>query len=493
MAMVPDSGGNFVASPVLAEAPSSANGGITESPPTITYHINPDANWSDGTPITSKDFDFTWRATLNTPGAFTTAGYDQIESIDTSDPKTAVLHFKTVYAAWPQLFGGVQQGLLEAAAFPTQADEPKPNLQKEMLTSIPFSGGPWILKSWSNDQAVLVPNKSYYGTVPLLDQVTMVPFSDLASEVTALLAGEVDAITPQIGDVSLKGMMGGRSDISVEGADSLLYEALWINDSKAPLDDPKVREALMYAIDRQSLVDAVVKVNNPNAEVLNCGAVAFPSTGPWCKTVQPFSQFTYDPQKSVQLLQADDYDCSNLPEPCTKNGEPLVVEFSTTSEDTRRTTGQQLLQDKLKGTGFAFQIKNYTADVLFGSIAPKGKFTMTEYARGDIDPSVTGYLSCEAIPTEANGYTGGNWNHWCNQQASDLMHQSDQVLDTQQRQTLMDQIYNLEAQDFFSLPLYVLPQVGAWNSGKLGGPVTDYIGSLLGMYANINQWYLTQS
>jgi peptide/nickel transport system substrate-binding protein len=70
-AMVLNLQGNFVASPLLVEAPSLDNGGITQSPFTITYKINPDAKWADGTDITSKDFDFTNRAILNTTGAYT--------------------------------------------------------------------------------------------------------------------------------------------------------------------------------------------------------------------------------------------------------------------------------------------------------------------------------------------------------------------------------------------------------------------------------------
>jgi len=47
-AMVLDLNGNFVASPLLTEAPTLDNGGITQNPFTITYHLNPNANWSDG-------------------------------------------------------------------------------------------------------------------------------------------------------------------------------------------------------------------------------------------------------------------------------------------------------------------------------------------------------------------------------------------------------------------------------------------------------------
>src|SRR5207244_1980572 len=109
-------------------APSLENRGLTENPFTVTFRLLPDATWADASPVTSKDFDFTWRAIMNTTGAYQTTGYDQITSIDTSDPKTAAISFKSVYAHWADLFGGSFGGLLEEAAFPQYLNDPKPDL-----------------------------------------------------------------------------------------------------------------------------------------------------------------------------------------------------------------------------------------------------------------------------------------------------------------------------------------------------------------------------
>jgi peptide/nickel transport system substrate-binding protein len=498
-AMVLDLNGNFVASPLLSEAPTLDNGGITQNPFTITYKISDKAVWADGSPITSADFDFTWKAILNTTGAYTTVGYTSIDSIDTTDPKSAAIKFKDVFVDWPDLFGGVYQGIFEKAAFPKQANSAKPNLAKEMQNSIPFSGGPWVLKSWSKDQAVFTRNDKWYGTagssrggVPWLDQVTIVPRTDQPTEIQSLLTGEVDAIYPQPSDVSLIDQVKGTPGVKAKGTDGAYFEALWFQHESAPLDDPKVREALMYAIDRQSIIDAIIKLNNPNAEVLNCGFVSFPNIGNWCKDKQPFSQFNYDPAKAKSLLTADGYDCAASP--CTKNGAPLVVEYSTVSTNTRRTTTQQLLQAKAKDAGFEFKVKNYEAGILFGDIGPHGKFTMADFATGgSVDPSITSSFACENIPTSKNSFAGGNWNHWCDTTATDLMHQSDKELDPAKRLQLFDQIYDLEAKGFLSLPLYVLPNVGAWRADKIGGPVDAFIPSNLGMFYNMNDWFLLKA
>src|SRR5206468_10205200 len=186
----------------------------------------------------------------------------------------------------------------------------------------------------------------------------------------------------------------------------------------------------------------------------------------------PFAQFAYDPAKARSLLEADGYDCSAEGRPCTKNGSPLTVQYTTVSTNTRRTTTQELLKQSALVAGFEFSVKNYEGGTLFGDVGPKGTFSMADYASGGSpDPSITATLGCAAIPTAANSFGGGNWNRWCNRQADQLMRQSDRELDQAKREALMSQIYTLEAQDFVSLPLYVLPNVSAWRTDKIAGPI----------------------
>ncbi|MDP9241560.1 MAG: ABC transporter substrate-binding protein, partial [Actinomycetota bacterium] len=259
----------FEASPLLTEAPSIDNGGVTAKPFSVTYHLNPDAVWADGTPITSEDINFTWLAILNTTGTLSTQGYDLITSIDTKDPQTAVINFKSPYTDWPDLFGGLLGFVIEKAAFPN-ADPAKPELSGEMTDSVPFSGGPWVLKSWDKSQEVLVRNDKYWGDKALLDQVTFVRRQNQSTEISSILSGEVDAIYPQPSNVSLLDQFKSNPNVQAVGGGSNYYEALHLNNDVPPLNDPKVREALLYAIDRESVVNVIIKLNNPQATVLNC-------------------------------------------------------------------------------------------------------------------------------------------------------------------------------------------------------------------------------
>jgi peptide/nickel transport system substrate-binding protein len=362
-------------------------------------------------------------------------------------------------------------------------------LKDEMHNSIPFSGGPWILKSFSLAQAVIVRNEKYYGKIPLLDQITFVPMNavDPSSRVRALLNGQVAAVHIFPFENDVLAQLSGQSKVKTATGDEFYLEVLWFNHESPPLDDARVREALMYAIDRQGVVDRFAKPNNTQARVPNCGLLALPAVGPWCET-QPFEGFTYDPVKAKSILESDGYDCSSVP--CTRQGRRLVVEYPAVSTNAVRTGIRQLLKEQALAAGFDLRIKNYEGGVLFTDIASHGAFTLAEAASFvGPDPSVAFTLACESIPTKANGFRGSNWARWCDRRATALMHEADRELDPDRRLQLMDQVYALEAQNFVSLPLYVPPVVAAWRTDKIGGPIGDFNGSPYGLFFNVNEWY----
>ena len=488
--------GTFDKSPLLTEAPTLANGGLTQNPFTVKFKINPAAKWADGTPITCDDFEFTRNATINTKGTYTTAGYDVIDKIDCSDESVAVLNYKTVYVDWPDVFGGSTGVVLEKAAFPKENTQTKIDLSSEMQDNIPFSGGPWKLQSWSKDQTVLVRNDAYWGHKPYLDQVTIVPRTDPATEINSLLSGDVSAIFPQPGTTSFVQQFAAVPAIKFKAdPGTVFYEALWMNLGKFPFNDPAVRQALFWAVDRQAVVDGLIKKNNPNATVLGCGAVAFPGVGPWCEGPNgtPFAQFHFDANKVSEILTAAGWakDSAGI---WAKNGQELAFVYETTQKD-RRIATQALLKEKFAEAGFKVTLKVDDATLLFETKLPKGDFQLADFANGgSVDPSPTSNFACKNIPTAANGYAGANDYRWCNPQADALMVQSDTELDVTKRAQELQQVYALEAADFApGVPLYTLPQITAWRSDKIAGPVGAWNNTFYSGFWNIDEWYCAKA
>ena len=156
----------------------------------VTYHINPKAVWSDGQPITSTDFKYTWDQIAHGKDIYDTTGYSQIASVDDTDPATAVVTYTTPYPDWKMLFGGFY-GILPSHLLKGQ------DRDAMMKAGYTFSGGPWKIDHWTKGSEVkLVPNTSYWGTKPNLSSVTFKFITDTAAEQPGLQVGPDPGFVP---------------------------------------------------------------------------------------------------------------------------------------------------------------------------------------------------------------------------------------------------------------------------------------------------------
>lgn len=481
-----DSEGNYRASPVLEEAPDLDNGLITEDPFTITFPIAAEAVWSDGTPITAEDVRFTWRAIMDSTGTLSTTGYDLITDVDAGDPSRAVVSFSDTYAPWADLFGGGTGFLLKADEFSST------DTADEMLDAIGFSGAPWLLESWNDEEAVLVRNDAYWDAdrLPVLDQVTFVPREDTDTEIIALQTGEVSAIFPQPSPGVNDRL--DQDDIDVTLAGGVVFEGLWPNQQspQSPiLGNLAVREALAFAIDRQEIVDTVMQPVDPAAEVLQCGGWV-PNVGDWCG--DDFADVVQDFDRAEQILLDDGWS-RNDDGVWEKDGTPLEIEWNTVAGNRRREDVQALVQEQVADFGIRFVINNLDAGELFQNRLPQLEFGMGLYAQvASPDPSVTTIYDRDQIPSEANGYAGQNSIAWDDDELTELVRLSDRQLDVDERRATIAEIGTLVRRDMAWIPLYQLPNMTAWRSDRLGGPIGDYTASSYGGFANMYDWFLLE-
>ncbi len=95
--------------PVLVtELPSTKNGGVSADGKTITMHLRNDIIWSDGQPLTSADFKFTYEMFINPKNTVaTTYPYSKLASIETPDARTVVMKFTEPFAPWLSFWKGI--------------------------------------------------------------------------------------------------------------------------------------------------------------------------------------------------------------------------------------------------------------------------------------------------------------------------------------------------------------------------------------------------
>ncbi|MBN2472357.1 MAG: hypothetical protein JXN59_16650, partial [Anaerolineae bacterium] len=180
--------------PTLAtEIPSIENGGLNEDGTVMTVTLRDDVVWSDGTPITSADFLFTYEMIMsdaNTPLSRYPYTPDVITSVEAPDPLTVVVNFEQPFAAWlTSIFTWVLPKHVLEPVF-----EAEGSLDNAAWNRAPtVSNGPFVYQEWEVGSHILfVRNENWYDDPIALDGVFVRFVPDDASQTAALIAGDGD-------------------------------------------------------------------------------------------------------------------------------------------------------------------------------------------------------------------------------------------------------------------------------------------------------------
>jgi len=449
------------------EAGGSAPSGETAM--TMTIDLNPKAVWEDGTPITWEDFQCTWQAVVNTPGSLTTAGYDQITSVEKgSSDSQVVVSLKSVYGPYKTLFSDASVPIIKKAAVDDCMD-----VSADFSTEMPISGRAVKLQSWGENQSVLVANDKYWGTdkMPADMKIVFVPQSDTDTEIASLKSGQVDYAYPQISTALGTALAGSTSKIDVaSGGD---YEGLYFQQLNGPFKDVAFRTGFSQSIDRQALFDQIYAPIFDSAgakgQLLNCGPIV---EGPFCPPDN--FQNTYDPAAAEKALTDGGW-AKNGDGLWAKDGQVPTIRWMVNAGNSRRENTQAYLIPLLRTAGFNVVADNCDADCVFQQRLPALDYDLAMYINtAPPDPQyLTPVYTCDGIPSEANGNKGQNQTGWCNQEASDALHKADVTVDEKARKDLIFTALKAMDTDHVMLPLVNYPKTGVYNTDKLDGDLTN--------------------
>jgi peptide/nickel transport system substrate-binding protein len=161
-------------------------------------------------------------------------------------------------------------------------------------TKNPVGSGPYMLKSWTvGSKLELVPNPTYWGQKAKLQRVIFRPIGDTAARLQALQSGELqglDGVNPQ--DYST---VQNSSKLKLVKRPIFSVGYVGMNQSFPPLDNPLVRQAVAYGLDRAS----IVPFYSGNGKLAN--QFLPPALFGFAKTGVP--NYTYDPDKAKALLK----------------------------------------------------------------------------------------------------------------------------------------------------------------------------------------------
>jgi glutathione transport system substrate-binding protein len=245
-----DLGGDLTWRPGLV---SSAT--FTTRPPyTLTYNIRPEARWSDGTPVTARDFAFTHATILRYDNGPLKALHNEVRDIRAVDPKTVRVTVRSRVGEWRGLFRGIYPAhALEGEDFRgiwrDRIDNPK--------TGRPIGSGPFLVERWDRGrQIVLVRNPRYWGAHRSYSDRLVIRFGVQAGDLRGLLrAGQIHVAYNF--PTSLVSELRRDADLELVSAPSTSSERIdfRIGPGGNPLLRTKlVRRAIAHGIDRAAIV-----------------------------------------------------------------------------------------------------------------------------------------------------------------------------------------------------------------------------------------------
>jgi len=387
-----DDDGNFI--PDLAtEVPSYANGGLSKDGKTITIHMRPGLHWSDGAPLTSKDWMFTYSAVRNPRNNVKALfGWDDIASANAPDATTVVIHLKQPNSTILGLlaFDGAAYPPLPAHLLATL-----PDINQAPFNGKPISSGPFVLQQWNHGSSlVFVPNKYYYRGPPHLKKIIwkVIPngntlFNELQTHDVDVLVGvnENDiARLPQIPGITvLKKLIAN-------------WRHMEFNTKNPILADRRVRLAMAEGVDWKRINDTIYHGYNQLAV-----SDIFPLS--WAAPDIP--RYPYDPQGAKRLLAQAGWTMGSDGW-LHKGGQPLQLEISTGTNKQENIQAEVQVQSQLKPFGINIQIRNYPVNVLFAPSGPlyTGKYDISwTVAINAPDPDNSGLWNSKYTPPH-----GGN-------------------------------------------------------------------------------------
>jgi len=442
----------------------------------VTYSLQPGATWGDGTPVTAADVVFTWEVGRN-PLSGTVSGeaFRRILAIDVIDEKTFTLHQDRVeynYAAMALelLPAHIERPLFEAdpatwrerTAF--DADPTNPGL---------YFGPYRIVKVTPGSEVVLEPNPTWYGEKPAFERIRLVTVPNTATLEANLLSGAIDMIAGELGlqiDQALAFQRRHGDDYQMLFVAGLFFEHIDVMLQSPRVGDVRVRQALLYALDREKLSQQLFAGEQP---------VATSFVSPLSHYfAEDLPQYGYDPEKAKQLLDEAGWKPGADGIRVNDKGERLSISYITTAGDRTRELVQQVLQAQWKAVGIEARIENQPSRVLFGQTLDERLFAdlaQFGWIAAPESSSRTLFRSTE-IPTAENGRQGQNYPGYANPAMDALIDAFERELDFAKRQAISAEMQRLYVADLPSLPLYwrantyVLPKwlEGVRPTGHLG-------------------------
>jgi peptide/nickel transport system substrate-binding protein len=306
----------------------------------VVFHLRHDLEWHDGTPVTSRDVAFTFDRIKNPAVPFPNPSYfDYWDAAEVIDPVTIRFFLRPHANA---LYGWTRTAIMPVHIL---GEVPPEDLESHPFgTMSPVGNGPFrFVERIPGDRWVFEANPAFpeeLGGRPYVDRLVYRQIPDEFALAAALQTGEVDLVIDA--SPSMLEQVADDPEVVSTSYSAPEYAFIAWNSKRPEFADPLVRRALTMAIDRETLVQAVLGGN---------GTVAPGPVGPWHWAYDSaWAPLPYSPEEASALLDEAGWTDSDGDGARDRDGEPFSFELLATP---RRDWGaiQTLVQASLGEIG----------------------------------------------------------------------------------------------------------------------------------------------
>ncbi len=456
--------------------------------------LRDDIRWSDGEPITTADVAFTYEMSQspNVPLAspdfyerLTVEVEDELnfriilepaQSSDLVGNPLDVLPEHVMREAWDDALRRV--GELDAETEAPRITEIYQAVMSEFGSSAAINEGRFVYSGafvpvrWTPGSALQMRrNPHYYNHPENQENYVQTVEYRFITDTNALLFSIVSGAVDTISSVSITFDQALSPQVTARAADrydiwfvpSATWEHLEVNQharvqqvTDMQLNDVRTRRAILHAIDRQAMVDALFDGLQP---------VSHSNVSPFDAIYNPdVRQYDYDPELALELLAELGWSAGadGILQRTTADGRTVrfELEFVTTAGNAVRERQQQFIAEDLRQVGIDVRINNAPSSVVFSpdfiDRGYDGAWTgMFMFAWVSSQASVlnAALYICDNIPTPANNYSGQNLAGWCSEEYDALRDQAVREFDLETAIPIYQEMQRIFGEELPALPL----------------------------------------
>lgn len=310
-------------------------------PNTWVFKLRDDVKFHDGSNLTAEDVKSSLEQLVTRAESPLTVLWEAFDSVEATDEYTV-----TIKTTKP--LGTMLSNLSLLFITPAEFGNEEEFFRK------PIGSGPFQVESFQPEQELkLIGYKDYWNGAPDIDELTFLTIPETSSRLTALETGEID-LTWTVPNDQIEGL-ANNEDIELIEDDSYLYYFNWFNSSKEPFNDVRVRQALWYALDTQTIIEDLF------------GDTGKQQDAPIPSSVFGFSEqqaYEYNPEKARELLAEAGYpDGFTARTIWAKGSGPQILELQQTMASYWSEIGVEIEPDQLERAEWIEKLNNLDWDM----------------------------------------------------------------------------------------------------------------------------------